>query len=187
MLNARRKRFNLNTKVGTATHSNGPCTPNTVSRDLEQRPLQGHTHQAQRPPNPHQVKIVVAFYQCIFVLNTTFSVRLPASFTEWTGAIQAVGFDWLSFVLPTGCLIRGYHLRLVVTALAPIVLLLFKVVTSVTKSLVTKWRKTHTLPAALKHGLLAAVPFMLLDAFVSVSRRSGSACSLHNTALDVAA
>ena len=91
----------------------------------------------------------MAFYQCVFVLNTTYSVRLPNSFTEWTGALQAVGFDWLAFALPTGCLVRGYHLRLVVTALAPIILLLIKGITSVTKSLVTKWGKTHTLAAAL--------------------------------------
>jgi hypothetical protein len=116
-----------------------------------------------------KVKICVAFYQCVFVLNTTYSVHLPSSFTEWTGAIRVVAFDWLSFALPAGCLVRGYTLRVIVMGLAPILLLLGKLCISISKALYTDWWKgEHSLAGALRHGLLAAVPFMLLNIFLSV-------------------
>ena len=102
------------------------------------------------------------------MLETTYSVTIPSPLAEYIESVEVLGLDWLAFALPAGCLVRGFN-SLLVTALAPILILLIKLLKDVGQALYQKWWKgSKSLSAALRHGVFAAVPFMLLDIFVSV-------------------
>ena len=69
-----------------------------------------------------KVKILFGFYQISTVLSSTYSARLPDKYTGWTDKLaNVVSIDWSGFFLPEQCL--GYDLRLVVSALSPVVLI----------------------------------------------------------------
>ena len=120
-------------------------------------------------------RVFVAFYQIVFVLSTTYSVRLPESFTEWTEPIRYLSLDWLAFALPAGCFVRGFSQRLLIIALAPLVVVMLKLFHSLALAVWSDWWKLgHTMSSALRNGLLAAVPFVLFVIFLSVPSVSTS-------------
>ena len=122
-----------------------------------------------------KVKILFGFYQISTVLSSTYSARLPDKYTGWTDKLaNVVSIDWSGFFLPEQCL--GYDLRLVVSALSPIVLIALLMGTGIALRLHV-WRTASPRPklwAEAALGLLDLTPAGLVLIFCFVPSISAS-------------
>ena len=70
-----------------------------------------------------KLKIAVSFYQIATLLDSTYDVRLPAIYTQWTAAFNWLGvFDWSDLALPSQCLATEYTDLLTIKAVGPLVI-----------------------------------------------------------------
>ena len=122
-----------------------------------------------------KVKILFGFYQISTVLSSTYSARLTDKYTGWTDKLaSAISIDWSGFFLPEQCL--GYGMRLVGSALCPVVLIALLMGTGIALRL-RRWRAASPRPklwAEAALGLLDLTPAGLVLIFCFVPSISAS-------------
>ena len=79
-----------------------------------------------KTPNtlPRWAQVLIAFYQIMSVLHTTYSVKLPEYYTAWTDRFTFLAISWESLVgVPAGCVATSFRDKLFITTLGPIVMI----------------------------------------------------------------
>ena len=69
-----------------------------------------------------KLRIAIAFYQCISVIQTLYAVKLPTKYTDWMDTADVVSFDLTSLIVPNECL-GSFRQRLLMASLLPLVLI----------------------------------------------------------------
>ena len=157
-----------------------PDTQSRVRRELlpVTRALHGARHYVRALGLPAKLKIAIAFYQVIAVLDTTYSVRIPPDLTGWVDAIKLSGFEWESLVMPSGCLANGFISRLFITALAPIGAMALVAAVSLMVQARNYWGSGRPVSSVVARGMLTATPYVLLITFVFVPSVSATVFSV---------
>jgi hypothetical protein len=117
-------------------------------------------------------KVAMAFYQVVSVLDSTYSVRMPPSYTRWMNVFDVIGFKWEDLLIPDGCLTSGFVGKLLTTALGPLAAIAMAFLLSVAAA--SKRAGKESVGRALMRGLLNATPFALLVTFCFVPSVSAS-------------
>ena len=110
--------------------------------------------------------------QVVTILESSFSISIPASYTRWMKVFRFVGVDWSALVLPDGCITRGHTGIMLMNALAPILLVLFVFFLSTLRACVSLPRGScaiaRAVGGAVTNGLLGGAPFALVVSFAFV-------------------
>ena len=100
---------------------------------------------------------------CGRIFDTTYSVHLPAYYTEWMSVFRFLSFRWTVIIgVPGPCLARSFGDELLLTALMPLLLIAVALVVLTLYSC-----RSSGVREALQSGLLSATPFALLAAAAS--------------------
>lgn len=70
-----------------------------------------------------KLKIIIAFYQSVQSIPTIYGVSLPRQYYLWMRAFDWLELDWSSLVVPGACLGYSFVWRLLISALAPVLLM----------------------------------------------------------------
>jgi hypothetical protein len=119
-----------------------------------------------------KLKVVITFYQTLFVLGTTYSVKLPPIFDAWLSAFRFLKMDWLGIFVPDECIVRTYAGKLLLISLGPIIFMI-----GIGLVIVVRCAWEHRIALSdgsigrsdvLKEGGLLALPFALVTTFVCI-------------------
>ena len=97
-------------------------------------------------------KIALSFHQIALTLDSTYSVVLPPSYTDWTRSIKnAISlFDVSDLIgIKTACLGGGYESRMIAVAVGPLLL------TALVMASVIVWKLISLIPGFLPAGLMS--------------------------------
>ena len=85
------------------------------------RSRRGRSRRAKALGLQPKLKVLVAFYQVVTVIDSTYSTKMPPLFMDFVKGFRFVGFKWEDILAPDGCMASGLIGKLVVTAVAPLV------------------------------------------------------------------
>ena len=134
-----------------------------------------------------KLKMALSFYQVVTVMDSTYGVELPDSYTRWMKHFAFIGqLDWAFITIPEGCLFPGgFRQSLIFTAVAPLVIiggfLVFGLVTAALQGCLDGYQRREDdleesgiLQRILRRGVIAAMPPCILTTFVFVPGVSAS-------------
>ena len=124
-------------------------------------------------------QVFVAFYQVITIFGSTYSVRLPRYYWDWMRYFDFLSLRWDELLgVPAGCLASSFSEQLLLSALAPLVLIAAMYVVLTLRAGCARpadaagppqqGRAAKSLRAVLADGLLATCPFALVVTYAFV-------------------
>ena len=124
-------------------------------------------------------QVFVAFYQVITIFGSTYSVRLPRYYWDWMRYFDFLSLRWDELLgVPAGCLASSFSEQLLLSALAPLVLIAAMYVVLTLRAGCAQpadaagssqeGRAAKSLRAVLADGLLATCPFALVVTYAFV-------------------
>jgi len=74
---------------------------------------------------PGKIKSAITFYQIIMSMTNSFDLNpITADYSTIISIFTFLELDWSEWVYPTGCLIGGYTLRVIIVSLTPFILII---------------------------------------------------------------
>ena len=102
-------------------------------------------------------------------MSETYSVKFPPFYSQWMRVFTAFGPDWTALAVPRGCISGGFKWRLLITALAPLAMVVLVACGVLIAQYLSMPSGTHrSARVLLAHAWLWTTPFALLVTFVVI-------------------
>ncbi|KAL1499729.1 hypothetical protein AB1Y20_012416 [Prymnesium parvum] len=121
-----------------------------------------------------KLKLAVSFFQTVGFLPAVYGLGLPDYYYNWIDFVHIFDLDWMAVLFPTACLAGGFHDRLLIRALTPIVLVVCVLMFGAIYHLLHRRESGHR----LRKNVLKLLPIVLFLAFIFTPTTSFSIFSV---------
>lgn len=112
-----------------------------------------------------KLKVLVAVYQVVVAIPSTYNVELPPEYYTWLRVLTWIQFDWDELTIPGSCIRGGFATRILLRGLLPLALMLGVIPLNIGRTCIAHVARRAPGWPAVGRAALDALPAVLVIAF----------------------